>query len=106
MTATPGEGTGREAIGNPSDEVSRKRGVGGIAESGNETDDLSCDGVVVEGGESVNERRDEEVRVEGEERSEERGVGDGLRELREGVGHVDGGRLGVGDEVGEAEQAD
>lgn len=54
----------------------------------------------------MNERRDEEVRVEGEERSEERGVGDGLRELREGVGHVDGGRLRVGDEVGEAEQAD
>lgn len=56
---------------------------------------------------SMNERRDEEVRVEGEERAEERGVGgDGLRELREGAGHVDGGRLGVGDEVGEAEQAD
>ncbi|PQQ19313.1 hypothetical protein Pyn_07085 [Prunus yedoensis var. nudiflora] len=66
-------------------------------------DDMSCDGVVVEGRESMNERRDEEVRVEGEERAEEGGVGgDGLRELREGVGHVNGGSLGVG----EAEQAD
>ncbi|CAB4263200.1 unnamed protein product [Prunus armeniaca] len=66
-------------------------------------DDMSCDGVVVEGRENMNERRDEEVRVEGEERAEEGGVGgDGLREPTEGVGHVDGGRLGVG----EAEKAD
>ncbi|KAI5350722.1 hypothetical protein L3X38_003613 [Prunus dulcis] len=66
-------------------------------------DDMSCDEVIVEGRESMNERRDEEMRVEGEERSEEGGVGgDGLRDPREDVGHVEGGRLGVR----EAEKAD
>lgn len=54
----------------------------------------------------MDERGDEELRAEGEEGAEERRVGEGLRELRESVRHVDGGRLRVRDEVGEAEQAD
>lgn len=53
----------------------------------------------------MDERRDEEVGVEGEERSEERGVREGSRELGEGVGDVDGGGARGGEEVGEAEQA-
>ncbi|XXG41168.1 hypothetical protein AAC387_Pa01g1691 [Persea americana] len=62
-----------------------------------ETDDLVSNGiVVVEGGEGIEEWRDEEMAVEGAEVVEEERVWDGLGELREGVG----------DEVGEAEEAE
>ncbi|PQP93914.1 hypothetical protein Pyn_07311 [Prunus yedoensis var. nudiflora] len=60
LTAIQGQRIGREAIGNPSDEVSSERSISGSAESGNEINDLSCDEVVVEGRETLNERRDEE----------------------------------------------
>ncbi|KAH0992496.1 hypothetical protein GBA52_003979 [Prunus armeniaca] len=55
-----GQRIGREEIGNPRDEVSSERRISRNAESGNEINDLSCDEVVVEGRETLNERRDEE----------------------------------------------
>ncbi|KAI5350108.1 Hypothetical predicted protein [Prunus dulcis] len=60
LTAIQGQRIGREAIGNPNDEVSSERSISGSAESGNEINNLSCDEVVVEGRETLNERRDEE----------------------------------------------
>ncbi|CAL2227923.1 unnamed protein product [Prunus armeniaca] len=47
-------------MGNPSDEVSSELSISRCAESRNEINDLSCDEVVVEGRETLNERRDEE----------------------------------------------
>ena len=44
--------------------------------------------------------------MEGAERVEELGLRDGERELGEGVGDVESGRERVGDQVGEAEEAD
>ena len=53
--------------------------------------DLGGDGMVVEGGEGVEERRNEEVRVEGEKGMEKRGVREGAGKLREGVSDMEGG---------------
>lgn len=44
--------------------------------------------------------------MEGENGVEELGLREGLGELREGVGNVESGRERVGEEVGEAEEAD
>eukprot|EP00268_Persea_americana_P004284 TRINITY_DN11351_c0_g1_i6.p2 TRINITY_DN11351_c0_g1~~TRINITY_DN11351_c0_g1_i6.p2 ORF type:complete len:106 (+),score=35.31 TRINITY_DN11351_c0_g1_i6:730-1047(+) len=72
-----------------------------------ETDDLVSDGIaVVEGGEGIEEWRDEEMGVEGAEVVEQKRVWDGLGDLREGVGDVEWRRCGTGDKVGEAEEAD
>ncbi|PON55722.1 hypothetical protein PanWU01x14_186740, partial [Parasponia andersonii] len=107
LTAAPSQGTGREPIRNPSDEASMNRGGigGGAAESGDEIGDLAGDGGVVEGGEDGDERGDKEERVEGEEGAEEGGLGEGDGELRESVGDVESRGVRVGDEVGEAEEA-
>lgn len=62
--------------------------------------------MVIEGREREKEGGDEEVRVEGEKRMEERRVGEGVGELRESVGDVEGGGRRVGEEVSEADEAD
>lgn len=80
--------------------------MGGLGEVEDEIDELVSKGiVVVEGGEGVKERRDEEVGVEGEEAVEEERFSDGLVELGDCVGDME--RRGRADryEVGEAEEA-
>lgn len=99
LTATPCQGTGREPIGNPSDEAPEDGGIRGSAENGDEIHNLASDRVVVEGGESADERGDEEERVEGEEGAEEGRLREGLGELRESVGDVESGRERIGDEI-------
>lgn len=77
-----------------------------IREQENEMNDLGGDGMVVEGGEGVKKRGDEKVRVEREKGMEKRGVREGVGKLREGVRDVEGGGSRVGEEVGEADEAD
>lgn len=54
----------------------------------------------------MEERGDEEVRVEGEKGVEEKRLGKGIGELGERVGNVESGSAWVGDEVGKAEETD
>ena len=72
----------------------------------NEIKDLAGNSVVVEGGEGMDERRDEEKGVEGEEGMEKWRLGESGGELRESVGDMEGRRERIGDEVGEAEETD
>lgn len=74
-------------------------GIRRLAENRDEIQNLASDRFVVEGGESADERRDEEERVEGEEGAEEGRLGDGLGELRESVGNMESGRERIGDEI-------
>lgn len=78
----------------------------GIREKENDMNDLGGDGMVVEEGERVEERGDEEVRVEREKGMEKRGVRESTRKLREGVRDMEGGGSRVGEEIGEADEAD
>lgn len=54
----------------------------------------------------MEERGDEEVRVEGKEGGEEKGLRKGVGELGENVGDMESGSAWVGDEVREAKEAD
>ena len=71
LRGRPTESTGSDAIGNPSDEFAGNGRIGGRREGEDEMRELSGDWLVVEGGEGGDERRKEEVRVEGEKRLKE-----------------------------------
>lgn len=76
------------------------------AEITDEVDDLASNGLVIEGGERVDKRRGEEMRVEREEGFQKGRLREGLRELGKSVGNVDsGGPRGGGEEVGNADEA-
>ena len=106
LTGTPAQCTGGNPIRNPGDELSANGVIPRGAEIDNEAEDLRGDRFIIEGAEGGDERGEEEVRVECEDGSEEGRVREGPFDLGEGVGHVDGWGVGVGDEVGEAEEAD
>jgi hypothetical protein len=67
--------------------------IPGTIEIDDQIDELACDGIVVECGESLDQRGDEEV---GEE---ELGLRDGEGELGEDVGDVESGRDRVNNQV-------
>ena len=78
---------------------------GGSTENSDEIYDLESNGSVIEGGESGDERGDEEVRVESKEGAEEGRLGESNGELRESIGDMESRGVRIGDQVGEAEEA-
>lgn len=68
LSRAPRQGSRRNPLRNFGNKLRKKRSISRSRKRGNEVNDLTSDGLVVERGERVDERGDEEVSVEGEER--------------------------------------